>query len=125
MCMGSLVLPPRILAVVVIAGLIVVQTGTSQPVQVNSEPATAAQIAAVIGNDADARTVMLIFLKEAFRRRSVEIVQLSGATSRVPPMFDPVISGPRSDSAISKTIEIAGDAELIRQRRRSLQASQR
>ena len=66
MCMGRLVLRPGVLAVVVIAGLIVVQTGTSQAVQVNSEPATADQIAAAIGNDADARTIMSMFLKEAF-----------------------------------------------------------
>ena len=66
MNLGSLVLRPRVLAVVVIAGLIVVQTGTSQAVQVNSEPATADQIAATIGSDAAARAVMSIFLKEAF-----------------------------------------------------------
>lgn len=66
MCMECLVLRPRILAVVVMAGLVVVQTGTSQAVQVNGEPATAAQIATAIGNDADARAVMSMFLKEAF-----------------------------------------------------------
>jgi hypothetical protein len=66
MCMGRLVLRPGGVGVVVLAGLIAIQTGTSQAVQVNSEPATAAQIAAAIGNDADARAVMSMFLKEAF-----------------------------------------------------------
>ena len=50
----------------VVAGMCAAYTGRPKAVQVATKPAPSSQIAAAIGSDADARTVMSIFLRETF-----------------------------------------------------------
>jgi len=95
---------PRVLAAALILGLSVVQPGAMQATQRLKEPLTADQITSAIGSDADAGTVMTMFLKEAFppsvvpkaefvlrsqvrdewlpRPENVQIVQLSEADAQ-------------------------------------------
>jgi hypothetical protein len=72
--MWSVAVSRRILTLAAIAGICAAHMGRPQAVQLTMRPAAAAQIAAAIGSDADARTVMSMFLTETFppsdRRRT-------------------------------------------------------
>ena len=63
--MGSIV-KSRFLAAALVLALGVIQYRAPQAAQRDEEPLTADQITAVIGSEADARTVMTMFLREAF-----------------------------------------------------------
>jgi hypothetical protein len=98
------IISPRFFAAAVILGLSVVQAGAMQAAQRVREPLTADQIASAIGSDADARTVISMFLQESFppsvvpkaefflrsqvrdewlpRLENVQIVQLSEADAK-------------------------------------------
>jgi hypothetical protein len=65
--MESIVARPGQLAVVLLLSLSVTQIETTQAAQGAGELLAADQIAAAIGGEADARTVMSMFLRDAFR----------------------------------------------------------
>jgi len=102
----------RILTLAAIAGICAAHMGRPQAVQLTMRPAAAAQIAAAIGSDADARTVMSMFLTETFPpsdRRRTEFLLRDQIRDEWLPKLQGVELVPLSERRCHRTIDDVRD----------------